>query len=236
MAKNDSALPKGAEEHAVKILTRVWTLSRKRKAAKSQRENLFTERDSIDAEIEELADKHSPEGAELAAKWRDICKKIEKLKLDIEFYSDEIGRAIDDGEQGKFEFLDDDLKPAASLYEKLKPKKPEEPKKDDRPVGVPNANGKPQLRITPPEGKDEQLGAAVSELDLPDHLSKTLHERGYHTIRDIAEAIDKGVSLQAALGRGVDNAELVVKAVGKYRKKHRSAIVQAEREAEEAAS
>lgn len=229
------SLPAGAEEHAVKILDRVWTLSRKRTAAKSKRENLFTERDSIDMQIDQLSDAHSHEGQELSAKWRDVVKQLERLKIDIDFYGDEIDRAISEGEQGKFDFVEDPIKPPPTLYDRLKPRKREEPAAaDDRPVGTPNGKtpvGTPAP--APPEGVDQHLAAAVSELDIPDRLARVLHQAEISTIGDLVRLADGPQPLAAALqplGIGVDNCKLLEKALNMYRKKHRKAMAAAERE------
>lgn len=230
MSKKTSALPPGAEEHAIKILDRVWTLSRKRTAAKSKRENLFGERDSIDAEINDLKDSHSNEGRELSVKWRDVVKQIERLKIDIDFYSDEIDRAIADGEQGKFDFLEDDLKPAADLYAKLKPKKVE-PAADGRPVGVPNGPDSfkfdtARMQLVPAaiaQGVDQHLAATVKELNLGDMDTDKLVAAGFETVGQLVAFVDGDGDLMTKLDVGQNIKGRILKGLKAYRALHRQA-------------
>ena len=239
--KNDgTSLPAGAQEHAIKILDRVWTLSRKRAAAKSKRENLFVERDSIDGQIDELGDAHSSEGRELSSRWRDVVKQIERLKVDIDFYSDEIDRAIEEGEQGKFDFVEEPITPPESLYSKLKPKKAEAPKpeepKDTRPVGVPKGRGGKgeSAADSIPAGVDQHLAAAVIELGLSDRDTDRLVGAELMTIADVAKLFEvAGGTLGPVMDRlncGQEIASRIKKAVDQYRSKHRKAMATAERE------
>ena len=231
MTKKDTAIH---QEHAVKVLERVWTLSKRRKAAKSKRENLFTERDSIDAEIAELKDDTSHEAEQLAGRWRRCVKEIEKLKIDIGFYGDEIDRAIEEGEQGKFDFLEDPMKPPAELYDKLTPKKAEEQMTlpaDGRPVGRPDRKN-PDPII--PDGVDQHLAAAVSELDLPEQQKGKLIKGNLPTIAHLVEFIDAAPNtaatrLEQRLDCNTKVASSIIGAVEKYRKVHRRAMVEAER-------
>lgn len=237
MAKEET-MPWEMHKHAIKILDRIWTQSRKRTAAKSKRKNLFNERDTVDAKIDELEDKSSDEGLKLSLKWREIVKAIDKLALEIEFYSDAIEEAIDDAIQGKFEFLDADIGPPKKLYDKLKPKKAEEPapKKDGRPVGVPGPDRQTMKLVL--EGVDEHLNAAVSELDtLSDRDRDKLTNAGFTTIGEVAKVIDVDGGtlgqLMDKLNCGQEIASRIKKAVGSFRKKHRSAKAEVEREERE---
>lgn len=237
VSKKQSALPAGAEEHAVQILERVWTLSRKRLAATTKRKNLHTERDSIDAEIIALAGKNPSEEDRLSSKWRVVCKQIDRLAVDIKFYSDEIDRAIDEGEQGKFDFLDDDLKPDETLYAKLQPKKPETPA-DSRPVGVPDRETSPlkfdpkNMRLStdtaPPEGVDQHLAAAVVELGLADKDTDKLIAAKMNTVADVVKFVDGGGNLMDELSVGQEIKARIMKALKSYRTKHRQAMAEVE--------
>lgn len=224
-------------EHAVKTLDRVWTLSRKRRAAKSKRKNLFTERDTLDNQIEEL-EEGTKEYSETAVKWRAVVKQIEHLKTEIEWYGDEIDQAIEDGEQGKFEFLDEPLKPPAELFEK--------PKKDDRPVGAPKdagqvfrenldkkSQGLAPVGVHPLEGVAEHMYVSVNELDLPELQKGRLVKAGLDTVAKLAAVVDgpgfTTLVLEERCSCSDKQAQQILAAVQAYRKKHRKAAAAVER-------
>jgi len=112
----------GLKSHAEGVLLRLVKLADLRKAARSRRENLFTERDSIEEAIEEYEDQESPECVADKARAHDVTAEINRLRIDIKYYADLMESVIANAAQAQFEFMesDDDMTPPAELYQRRK--------------------------------------------------------------------------------------------------------------------
>ncbi|HLO41672.1 MAG TPA: hypothetical protein VK176_11670 [Phycisphaerales bacterium] len=99
------------------------------------------------------------------------------------------------------------------------------------PVGGPSATQPPKpLKLTEPEipeGLDEHLKASVNELDMREDLKGLLIAAGFDTIAKLVHVLDgpggrSDLSTKANLSE--NKTATVAKAVGAYRKEHRSAM------------
>lgn len=232
--KKNAAENDGLKSHAESVLARLVALADLRKAARSRRENLFTERDSIEEQIAEYEDQESPECVGDKARAHDIQKEIDRLRIDIKYYADTMEMIIAKSAQSEFDFMDTDdaMTPPAHLYEKKK--KAEQPKLDYEPEDRVEEGGD-----VPPDGVDQHLAAAVIEIGISDDLARSLIKSGYSTVKDLANLADSCESmaalqqeLQYKLGRGEENAKMIAKKLAAYRKKHRAASLERERESE----
>lgn len=208
-------------EHAEKILDRIVTLSRKRDKAMSERQKIFDERDSIDAEIADLepgTEEHNARSAE----WRECVKKIEKLKVDEKYYADQIGVIANKADQAEFDFLDEPVKVPESLYDKLAPKKKDAETKDQH---DPHQQTLPMPNPATGEGVAEHMKAAITELELDKKDEKRLIDAGFHTIGALAAFVDDE---RNHLGEKLECGEGITSRILRALKAFRKAQVKAE--------
>lgn len=242
MAKNKKTEPSksetvpGLKSHAEGVLLRLVKLADLRKAARSRRENLFTERDSIEQTIEEYEDQESPECVADKARAHDVTAEINRLRIDIKFYADTMESVIANAAQAQFQFMesDDDLTPPAALYQR---KKKEQPKLDYEGDEADGREREEPKNDAPPDGVDQHLAAAVIEIGVPEDVAASLVKAGFGTVKDLANLADSCESmaaltqeLQARVGRGQEIAKKVAKQLAAYRKKHRQASLERDRE------
>jgi len=206
------------ETKASDILGRLQEIAERREKAKAERSDLFKERDALDEQIDECEDKEGEECQRLKASQYDVCRKIDRLRILVKFFDDQIGSIITRSAKGDHDFMDDPIDAPDSLFTKKRDEKAGPPK-DVPAVGeIPDASKG--------EGVDEHLNASPSELDIPDRLARDCILAGYDTIGKIARAMDNDEPL--AITEDDEKIEQVRRAVKKYRKTHRKAMMEAE--------
>lgn len=149
----------------------------------------------------------------------DFCVNhyaIRKCRAQLAEIDDRIRKTIDDAEQGKLKFAENDeemigeLGKAADEKDLFKAPPPPPPK----PVE------KNQMQL----GQDQQLAVSVKELELPGTLEAKLIAGGFGTIAKLAQALDddKGEEHQKLIDNLTDTQyDRMAGAVRQYRKAHR---------------
>lgn len=214
-----------------------------RKALESKRKNAFGDRDNAIAELRELRDQHSPEALRIKERHSDAEVQIVDLSKRIKWHSNEVDALVENADEPSFEFM---LEPPAEVLapkvRKGDPMKEGEPKvgsatekhqlsiaaEDPRPVGRPS-KGKGGKGPDEAEGFNEHLAASINELDIMAHLKPMLIEAGFTTIAELAIFLDDSKNdLQKQAKIGEHYAIEIRKAVSKFRKSHRRAMLETE--------
>lgn len=200
------------------------------KALDSKRDIAFDDRDEADGAKRRIQNHESDEYLKACRRHSEAISLIMSLDSDIKWHRNQIKKIVEKADDPQL-----DLEYAPPV-EPVPAAKPAEKPKDSRPVGVPDK--RPELKITAPEGKDEHLNAPVSELGLSDKDTDRLIAAGRTTIRHVIALIDADGgtlgAMQEALNVGQEIASRIRNAVGKFRKQHRSAMVEVERDAQRA--
>lgn len=123
---------------------------------------LTKERKSLDEEIRELGGEKSKRKDALKAEFYDVIKGLELERSAERWFADQIGNAIEDAHQGKFDFLDQPIKPSVEMLLEFKPTKPK-----------------------PDESWRED--AVESIKDAPDRLLAALKDAEIFTMGDLAD-------------------------------------------------
>lgn len=123
---------------------------------------LTKERKSLDEEIRELGGEKSKRKDALKAEFYDVIKGLELERSAERWFADQIGNAIEDAHQGKFDFLDQPIKPSAEMLLEFKPTRPK-----------------------PDESWRED--AVESIKDAPDRMIAALKEAEIFTLGDLAD-------------------------------------------------
>lgn len=198
-----------------------------RKALESKRKNAFEDRDAALAEKAEIDDHDSEEYFEACRRHSDAIASIDSLSSQIKWHHNQVDELIEKADEPAFPFVYEP--PAEPAKKDPRQLKLADAGKDTRPVGRP---GKPKPEAPDPskgDGVDEHLAADVKELDLPEYVIGKLVKAGLTTVGRVVAVIDGGKDLAGEANISDDQATATSVAIAKYRKKHRKAMVAAER-------
>jgi hypothetical protein len=185
----------------------------------SQRDTAFDERDGAASE-KHNAGKGSPEYTEACERHSDAIEKIDDMNSRMKFHSKSMVELARNADSPGLEIVYD------YTEEPPAPPKGAKSKKDD---------DKDQLKIQPEapvaEGEDQQLNADPSELDLSGPLLAKLRKANISTINQLVKLQDAGGGkLRDDLDLSNAHAATLEESLEKFRKKHRRAIAEAEKE------
>lgn len=144
------------------VFDRLGKLNANRSKSIKRITQLTKERKSIDEEIRELGGEKSKRKDALKAQFYDVVKALDLERSAERWFADQIGNAIDEAHQGKFDFLDEPIKPTAEMLLDFKPTKPK-----------------------PDESWRED--AVESIKDAPDRMLAALKEAEIFTLGDLAD-------------------------------------------------
>lgn len=188
-------------------------------ALMSKREIAFEERDSALGAKHE-APKDSAEYQEACDRHSNAVEQIDDLSADIKWHSKkliEIAKKADSPDIS-IEYERPDEPPPS-----LKPAKNKD--KDDA------GQLKMQLEAPVAEGEDQQLAVDISNLDLSGPLQAKLRRANVNTIAQLVViADDRKRNLRDELDLGNAQVDVVEASLEKYRKRHRKAIAEADKE------
>jgi hypothetical protein len=197
-----------------------WCIGQKAEAV-SARKTAFENRDSLRSELAEVMKRRLQNQAsetdllEAKAGAFDAEREIESLELAIKFYNNTITETVQKADTPELDGMMDEM-PLPLAAPEPKPKAPAKPRVE----GPAHA-----------EGVNEHLDAAVAELDLPELQKGRLVKGGFETIGALAKFVDEKGNIRDRLEIGENQAGQILKALAAFRSRHRSAIVQVEREA-----
>ncbi len=223
------------------VWTRLLALSDNRDVSVNSEVELVRTRKALEEEIAEQQVNATLDGAGARAKDKlrdlksdhfDVEQQIDLERARIRWFADQIGAVIKNARQGKIFDADEPTKPTQAML--FPPAKKEEKPGE----GKDKTKSEQAEPAEVPEGEDQHLAASINELGLNDNtkpeVQDALVKAGYSTVGQLARDIDEGKDMAEWLGLSEPDAAKVVAAVGRYRKKHRSAMVESERELEEA--
>lgn len=222
-----------------KQIDRAWkslvAVSNARDTLKSREKDLVQERKSLDTKLDELGAGDTGEHRRVSRQYVVCLRAIEYSRERLKSLADDADRIIRDAIQGKFEFADsideDGLVKQPSEDDLFAHDDDGEPKLEDaRPVGRP---GKPRPIAPDPslaDGVDQHLATSINELDMPEKVKGLLINAGLLKVGNLIEIIDADKDIGAEANLSVKQAEDVKKAVAAFRRKHRKASLEAERE------
>ena len=122
--KKAAAPPELGASQLREVFDRLGKLNANRSKSIKRIGQLTKERKSLDEEIRELGGEKSKRKDALKAEFYDVIKGLELERSAERWFADQIGNAIEDAHQGKFEFLDQPIKPTADMLLEFKPHKP----------------------------------------------------------------------------------------------------------------
>lgn len=198
----------------------IRTCVKEKRKAEAKRETEFEERDNAANSIEEAANDAEKQEAEAA--YGRAVMQIDILGQKIKFCNTKITELVEQADEPGLPFEDAQLE-----FPDFKPKS--KGHKDEAGETAPKVEVPDQKTFETGEGVDEQLKAAVAELNLPDTLTKVLVENKFTTVGHIAKALDSEGGL-AIKGVGDVKIAEITKAVKAYRKRHRQADREVEKE------
>lgn len=215
---------------------RIRSLVTTRRALESKRATLFETRNGVKAEMESLTAGEKARKQDLLAQYGETCMEIDRHQFAIRKATADLDEVVEKADEpGLFE--DDEAMPTAKEYLSLASEKPKDPRKpdDQRPVGrpAPHAPGRVKPEAPSPDhgdGVDEHLKASVNELDCPEKIKGKLTTAGLTSIGAVVEVFeDSRRSIEEIASLTDRERELLAKAVGAFRGKHRKAAAAVER-------
>lgn len=192
------------------------------KAIRSKRVIAHDDRDAAIAELTECGDRTSKEATVAKALHSDAIMEIERLSVLLKWHSNQIDELVQRADEPALDFMYD---PPASA--------PSSPQKtlEHRPVGRPGPVRPDLPDPSKGDGVDEHLSASPNELDMREQLKCKVISAGCKTIGAIAAIIDDlARDICAELNLTDKEATAVTVSVTKFRKAHRSAMREADRE------
>lgn len=213
----------------------------RQKELEGERAEAFDARDAALAELREIEARRSDgdddeptlsadEIVELKAKHSDAVCKIEDLRSRISWHHKQVIDLVTKADTPGLDIL---YERPESPSEPVRAKEPAGDAGGVKPVGRP---GKPRPIAPDPslaDGVDQHLATSINELDMPEKVKGLLINAGLLKVGNLIDIIDADKDIGAEANLSVKQAEDVKKAVAAFRRKHRKAAREAEREGQE---
>lgn len=214
----------------------------RQKELEGERAEAFDARDAALAELREIEARRSggdddeptlsaEEIVELKAKHSDAVCKIEDLRSRISWHHKQVIDLVTKADTPGLDIL---YERPESPSEPVKAKEPAGDAAEGKGVGRPGSKPKP---IAPDpalaDGVDQHLATSINELDMPERVKGLLINAGLLKVGNLIDIIDADKDIGAEANLSAKQAEDVKKAVAAFRRKHRKAAREAEREGQE---
>lgn len=210
----------------------------RQKELEGERAEAFDARDAALAELKEIEARRSSgdddeptlsaeEIIELKAKHSDAVCKIEDLRSRISWHHKQVIDLVTKADTPGIDIL---YERPDSPGEPLKAKEPPSTGAGPKGVGRP---GKPKPIAPDPslaDGVNQHLATSINELDMPEKVKGLLVNAGLLKVGNLIEIIDADKDIGAEANLSAKQAEDVKRAVASFRRTHRRAALDAERE------
>lgn len=211
-----------------KTCARLRRLNEIRTAARSKRADLFQSRDATEEQLHATRHEETKKRENLTRDYGTVVLELKRLNHAIKSIESDVFDTIANGDQGKL-WEDGDVQLSLEDY-LAEANVIDDDEGDVRPVGRP---GKPRPIAPDPslaDGVDQHLATSINELDMPEKVKGLLINAGLLKVGNLIEIIDADKDIGAEANLSVKQAEDVKKAVAAFRRKHRKASLEAERE------
>lgn len=204
----------------------IRNLVKARRKCQSEREQTFEERDEASRQIGEALMASKPTEPHEAEYGRAVMR-LDILAQRLKYLEGELDKAIESADEPELPFKTPkvdipDFKPRAKSHAEKGEKKP-------KPEG--DVEGQTKIPDAPvPTGELQHLDADPSALELPGPLLAKLRKANVTNVAQLAQMQDDDKDLRAELNLNENQASELARSLKRYRKAHRQAMLEADRE------